>query len=758
VHTRRLDFILGRLHKLVGPPGTGTVSDGELLRRFAEAHDEAAFELLVRRYGPLVWGACRRLLGNDADAEDAFQATFLVLVRRAASLDRLGSLAGWLHGVAYRVSIRARANAARRHAVERKAGESLAPHAAPKPEESDLRAILDEELGRLPEKYRVPLLLCYFQGHTHEQAARQLAWPLGTVKCRLQRGRERLRQRLTRRGLAVPAVLLGAALAESAASAAPAGLVDLTIKTALHFAAAAPVAGLAPAAVSLAEGVLQTMRFAKLKWTAAVLLTLATLGGVGAVAHYAQTGQPATGKQQTREVGAANRSASNPALEVAWTDLLGDETKAARAVLTLAANAKEALPFLKERLKPVTVDPKRMAQWLADLDAETFAVREQATAELEFTGEYAVPFLRQALKDSKMSTEMTKRIEGLLERTASGRAPGEWVRAGRAIALLEHLGSADAKAILDGLAKGKTRTLPTQQAEAVLGRLAERPTATMQAIQTRWDSLASKDETVALVALLGLAATPKETVAFVKDRLGSRGKEPPAPAPGENGLNVNNLIADLGADDFAKREKAMAQLIELGSAAEPILRQAMQNNNDPEVKKRADLILKKIGTTPPAKPISVPAARRLAALLEHFDTPESRKLLEEVRQIKEATSGPLAGPIASPDGRTQLIPGKDGSISLIDAASQKIIWKNAPGRGSYAAAAFGPDGKLLAADTSAGMVAMIDVATGKLVLSFQGHNQGITAVSFSPDGKTVTSEDEGQKTRMWDVASGRALK
>src|SRR5262249_37412635 len=160
-----------------------------------------------------------------------------------------------------------------------------------------------------------------------------------------------------------------------------------------------------------------------------------------------------------------------------------------------------------------------ITQWLADLDAETFAVREQATAELEFTGEYAVPYLRQALKDSKTSTEMTKRIEGLLERTASGKPPGEWVRAGRAIPVLEQPGTAAAKGILDGLAKAKTRTLPTQQAEAALGRLAERPPATMQAIQTRWDSLASKDETVALVALLGLAATPKETVAFVKDRL-----------------------------------------------------------------------------------------------------------------------------------------------------------------------------------------------------------------------------------------------
>jgi RNA polymerase sigma factor (sigma-70 family) len=753
VHTRRLHFILGRLHKLVGPPGTGTVSDGELLRRFAEAHDEAAFELLVRRYGPLVWGACRRLLGNDADAEDAFQATFLVLVRRAAALDRLGSLAGWLHGVAYRVSIRARANAARRHTVERKAGESLAHHTDPKPEDGDLRAILDEELGRLPEKYRVPLLLCYFQGHTHEQAARQLAWPLGTVKCRLQRGRERLRQRLTRRGVTVSAVLLGAALAESAASAAPTGLVDLTIKTALHFAAAAPVAGLAPAAVSLAEGVLQTMRFAKLKWTAAVLLTLATLGGVGAVAHYAQTEQPATGKQQTREAGAANRSSANPALEAAWTGLLGDEAKAARAVLTLAANAKEALPFLKERLKPVTVDPKRMAQLIADLDAETFAVREQATTELEFTGDYAVPFLRQALNDPKTSTEMTKRIEGLLERTAAGKPPAAWVRAGRAVAVLEHLGTTDAKAILEALAKGKTRALPTQQAEAALDRLAEQPAATMQA---RWDSLASKDETTALVALLGLAATPKETVAFVKDRLGSRGKEPPVTAQDEK--RFNDLIVGLGAPDFAEREKAMAKLIELGKAAEPALRQAMRNNNDPEVKKRADLILKKIGTTPPSKPMSALAARRLAPLLEHFDTPESRKLLEEVRQVKEATSGLLVGPIASPDGKTQLLPNKDGSISLIDAASQKVFWKNAPGRGNYTAAAFSPDGKLLAAGTSAGMVATIDVATGKMLLSLQGHARGIDAVTFSPNGKAVASKDEGMTLHVWDVATGRAIR
>ena len=158
------------------------LSEWELLEQYLARRDELAFQVLVSRHGPMVLGICRRILANTADVEDAFQATFLVLLRRAGSLGPGDAIAAWLHGVAVRVAHQARSAAARRGRRER-LGEAVEV-AAPEPSEEDaeLRRILDQEINRLPQKYRAPIVLCYLEGQTHEEAARQLHWPLGTVK------------------------------------------------------------------------------------------------------------------------------------------------------------------------------------------------------------------------------------------------------------------------------------------------------------------------------------------------------------------------------------------------------------------------------------------------------------------------------------------------------------------------------------------------------------------------------------------------
>jgi RNA polymerase sigma factor (sigma-70 family) len=183
------------------------LSDGQLLERFVRTGDGAAFTALVRRHGPLVLGVCRRVLGNSHDAEDAFQATFLVLVRKAASLSRPELLAGWLHGVAYRTAQHARARAARRSQREREAAMSEARNDPQQVLPEELRQLLDRELAALPEKYRAPLVLCYLEGKTNEQAARLLGWPTGSMSYRLARGREMLRERLIRGHQALAAAL-----------------------------------------------------------------------------------------------------------------------------------------------------------------------------------------------------------------------------------------------------------------------------------------------------------------------------------------------------------------------------------------------------------------------------------------------------------------------------------------------------------------------------------------------------------------------
>jgi RNA polymerase sigma factor (sigma-70 family) len=205
----------------VEAPGVEDPTDGQLLERFVSRRDESAFAALVRRHGRMVLGVCRRVLGDAHHAEDASQAAFLVLVRKAASLGRPPSLANWLYAVAYRTALKARANAARRWACERQA--VPLPPTAPPDEvvRREARAALDEELSRLPECYRAPLVLCYLEGRTNEDAARALGWPTGSISYWLARGRAILRERLTRRGLAPPGVPFGAALWRGTAVRAP---------------------------------------------------------------------------------------------------------------------------------------------------------------------------------------------------------------------------------------------------------------------------------------------------------------------------------------------------------------------------------------------------------------------------------------------------------------------------------------------------------------------------------------------------------
>jgi RNA polymerase sigma factor (sigma-70 family) len=277
----QLIHLLRNLRRLIGPPGDEPASDGRLLDRFVRLRDENAFVALMRRHGPMVLGICQRVLGDVHEAEDAFQATFLVLARKAGSIRRRDSAASWLCRVAYRLAVLARVRAAKRRALEREAREMARAHSQAPPAAGDLRLMLDDELDQLPRKYHAPLVLCYLQGKTHEEAARALRWPEGTVKGRLARAREMLRQRLARRGLVFAATLAGAlVLEQTTAAALPAALVHATVKAALAGTAAPAAGGLISAEVAaLVEGVTRTMFVTKLKIVAAVVLAVGLIGG-----------------------------------------------------------------------------------------------------------------------------------------------------------------------------------------------------------------------------------------------------------------------------------------------------------------------------------------------------------------------------------------------------------------------------------------------------------------------------------------------
>jgi RND family efflux transporter MFP subunit len=272
-----LPRLLRSLRTLAGPTAAG-LGDEVLLERFAASRDEAAFELLLWRHGPAVLGVCRRLLGDPNDAEDAFQATFLLLARKAGTIVRRQAVGAWLYRVAYRVALRARA--ARARAPLEQADLDHLP-AGPEPDTDwrELRAVLDEEVNRLPARERQAFVLCCLEGSTAEEAARQLGCPPGTVSSRLSRARQRLRRRLARRGLA-PAGLSGATLAP----ALPPDLVGRGLAAALVYSSGQSAhAALSARAVAHAEGVLRAMFLRKLTFAALVLLLAGCLAVGGLI-------------------------------------------------------------------------------------------------------------------------------------------------------------------------------------------------------------------------------------------------------------------------------------------------------------------------------------------------------------------------------------------------------------------------------------------------------------------------------------------
>jgi RNA polymerase sigma factor (sigma-70 family) len=253
--------VLGRSADIPGRGVTGESSDAQLLQLFAAQRDEAAFAALVHRHGPLVLSVCQRVLGSRHQGiEDAFQATFLVLIRKAGSVKQPELLGSWLYGVAYRIARKVRDSTILRQRHERQKAAQAATEVGPEVADDRLNPILDEELRRLPDKYRLPLVLCYLEGMTNEEAARRLRWPTGTVKGRLARARDLLRHRLVRRGVLMAlGVVIGRLAQGTARAEVPAALHEGTVRAGMALAGVSPegAAFLSPQALALAEAILR---------------------------------------------------------------------------------------------------------------------------------------------------------------------------------------------------------------------------------------------------------------------------------------------------------------------------------------------------------------------------------------------------------------------------------------------------------------------------------------------------------------------
>ncbi len=293
------------LGTLFNEGAVGMLSDGRLLDRFVERREASAFEAIVERYGTLVWGVCRRVLRDHHDAEDAFQATFLVLARKAASVMPREKLGNWLYGVAFQTAMKTMATRAKRRVRERQVREMPEPEAVPHKHADELLARLDREMDRLPEKYRMPIILCELQGNTHRQTAEQLGWPVGTVSGRLSRARAILARRLSRPGTPLTTGGLGVLLAHDVARAGmPPELVRSTAHAAsLSTAGKAVTAGVVSARVAGLTGeVLKTMLIKKLTFTTTILLVAVALTAGGTCLTYrADAGEPANQQKDSEK-------------------------------------------------------------------------------------------------------------------------------------------------------------------------------------------------------------------------------------------------------------------------------------------------------------------------------------------------------------------------------------------------------------------------------------------------------------------------
>jgi RNA polymerase sigma factor (sigma-70 family) len=316
----QLTAVLRHIHRLAAAENYKDLTDGQLLDCFVSQRDEAAFAVLVRRHGPLVWRVCRRVLRHEQDSEDAFQATFFVLARKAGSIRKREALVSWLHGVAYRMAMSAKREAARRREREETAQALSENRLGQELAWRELLAVLEEEIQRLPEQYRAPFLLCCVEERSRAEVAHQLGLKEGTVWSRLSRARKLLQHQLAARGVELSAVLGAAAVAEQPGRAAvPVLLIKSTIKAALQYAAGgSAAAGIASAKVAvLAEGVMQTMFTSKLKITIALLFAAATVTGTGvatyeaARAQQAPAAQPAAQPSRSRAVPVQEQESAN---------------------------------------------------------------------------------------------------------------------------------------------------------------------------------------------------------------------------------------------------------------------------------------------------------------------------------------------------------------------------------------------------------------------------------------------------------------
>jgi RNA polymerase sigma factor (sigma-70 family) len=768
-------------------------SDAQLLHRFAVDREEEAFTVLMRRHGRLVWGVCRHVLRFEHDAEDAFQATFLVLARRASSIRKGESVGCWLHGVAHRIAIRAKRSATRRQEQERLAaagagassGESAIPPVSVDLAVRELQAMLDEEVARLPAKWRAPFVLCCLEGRSRTEAAVELGWKEGTVSSRIAQARRLLQQRLARRGVTLSAALTAAVLGSETASAA---LLETTRQAALFVAAGGNLAEVAsPTVAELAAEGIRTL--AGVRGKIALVLLLLSLGGAGLLAGVRP---PAAGSDPPAHASDAKANSRKPII-----DHVGDPLPA--GVLTRIASGRMRH---NDRLRAMVVSPN--GKLLATGGGNRLRIWDTATGKLKRqfgvdsnwgqrmtfspdssilisvdgyhdltcrrldlrTGKELSRFHLDLDADAELSGDGTlmvvveDRKTASLYDTARGRRTGElYIDADGRVAVRP-----DGKALAVTHTKNSTIRIYDIPTGNLLLQFKQPGNAFIPLVYShdgRW--LATNSGGGEEAIRIWDAATGKERLRLK----GSRGHHTQFSFSPDG-----KLLAAAGSEspDFALWELSTGkQLRRVAPASQPRRIQFSPDSKTRFTECRDGAILAwdvASGKTLPISADPVMAVREL-----RFDVSGTRLIGSTDRfRAWDALTGhevrayPRTTGLSalSPDGNTLASSSDDGTIRLVNATTGKEVraWK-AHDRTLWTLV-FSADGKrLFSTGGWEPKIRVWDVATARCVAEMGGYRDGILQLAMSPDGRFLVSSGnhavEACDLRLWDLKTGREV-
>jgi RNA polymerase sigma factor (sigma-70 family) len=726
--TADFNAVLDHLRGMAAGHALRDVTDTQLLDQFTAGRDQIAFAVLVHRHGPMVLEICRHLLPNVQDAEDAFQVTFLVLARQAASIRKREAVASWLHGVAHRTALTARRAAARRRARERRA-EGMARRNAPGGLEwREVQAALEEEVGRLPATYKAPFVLCWLEGRGRAEAARELGLKEGTVSSRLDRARKLLQKRLARRGIAL-AVLLGATAV--AQESVPVALAAATVRAAAQDAVdRAAAAGLISArAAALFDGVVRGLFLAKCRKALGVLLLLVGLAGAAAAGLRARERPAAQPPAPAAEGEAPEAGDGPPGRRETRPDPDGDALPA-HAVARFGSmrlrhgGAVRGLAFTQDG--KVLVSAGRDG-WVRLWDRAT-------GRELRRMGDRD-PFQTFALSaDGRVLAVGTQ---------GPGRpVVGLWdLAAGKELRRLTLAGTGPPLAVA---------FRPDGRVLAAAGRAGS---------ITLWDvDTGAEIRTWAGheggVACLAFAPDGQSLVSGGQDQ--SLRLWDPA---------TGRLLRRLEPPRDQAPAVMLAPDAPVSRPSEPL---------DGPIVTKAVRVLGGLlaGDTVPVAPVAPAAPVRSPVLQAAAFSPDGRALAsggqdgvihlwnpatgEEVRHLAGHPGGTLALAFA-PDGRRLVSGGQDWVVRVWDVATGEELRQLPGSLHVVPAVAFSPDGQVIASGSDDFRVRLWDADTGRDLYPTAEHQGWIHALEFSPDGKTVAAGGLDGLIRLWDVAGRKEV-